>query len=118
MNSNTVAVKSQAYGRDEEIATIFLAAAISADAYSSVRMAGHPVIALVVGHPISGGFLMHGYQANRIFAFDDRDVLIHAMHKEAAARITRRTVESLERLGRDPSAVVQREGLCQARLPS
>jgi|HubBroStandDraft_5_1064220.scaffolds.fasta_scaffold695047_2 hypothetical protein len=41
MNSNTVAVKSQAYGRDEEIATIFLAAAISADAYSSVRMAGH-----------------------------------------------------------------------------
>ena len=64
------------------------------------RMAGHPVIALVVGHALSGGFLTHGYQANRILAFDDDGVMIHAMHKEAAARITRRSVESLEQLGK------------------
>ena len=95
-----VDVKSQAYGRREETAAIFLAAAAAADAYGSARMAGHPVIALVVGHAISGGFLTHGYQANRILAFDDDGVMIHAMHKEAAARITRRSVESLEKLGK------------------
>jgi malonate decarboxylase gamma subunit len=92
-------VKSQAYGRREETAGIFLAAAASADAYASARMAGHPVISLVVGHAFSGGFLTHGYQANRILAFDDSGVTIHAMHEEAAARITRRSVSDLERLG-------------------
>src|SRR5580658_3822718 len=96
-----VDVKSQAYGRREETAAIFLAAAAAADAYGSARMAGHPVIALVVGHAISGGFLTHGYQANRVLAFDDAGVMIHAMHKEAAARITRRSVESLEKLGKE-----------------
>jgi malonate decarboxylase gamma subunit len=96
-----VDVKSQAYGRREETAGIFLAAAASADAYASARMAGHPVIAFVVGHAFSGGFLTHGYQANRILAFDDAAVMIHAMHKEAAARITRRSVADLERLGHE-----------------
>jgi biotin-independent malonate decarboxylase gamma subunit len=95
-----VDVKSQAYGRREETAAIFLAAAAAVDAYGSARLAGHPVITLVVGHALSGGFLTHGYQANRILAFDDDGVMIHAMHKEAAARITRRSVESLEKLGK------------------
>ena len=96
-----VDVKSQAYGRREETAGIFLAAAAAADAYASARMAGHPVIALVAGHAFSGGFLTHGYQANRILALDDAGVVIHAMHKEAAARITRRSLDDLERLGHD-----------------
>jgi malonate decarboxylase gamma subunit len=96
-----VDVKSQAYGRREETAGIFLAAAAAADAYASARIAGHPVIALVAGHALSGGFLTHGYQANRILAFDDAGVMIHAMHKEAAARITRRSVADLERLGHE-----------------
>lgn len=95
-----VDVKSQAYGRREEIAAIFLAAATAADAYASARMKGHPVITLVAGQAISGGFLTHGYQANRILAFDDNGVVIHAMHKEAAARITLRSVADLDRLGR------------------
>jgi malonate decarboxylase gamma subunit len=56
---------------------------------------------LVVGQAISGGFLTHGYQANRILAFDDGKVVIHAMHKEAAARVTLRSVSELERLGRE-----------------
>lgn len=90
-------MKSQAYGRREETAAIFLAAAAAADA--SARMKGHPVIALVAGQATSGGFLTHGYQANRILTFDDGDVVIHAMHKEAAARITLRSVAELERLG-------------------
>ena len=50
-------MKSQAYGRREETGAIFLAAATSADAYASARMKGHPVITLVVGQAISGGFL-------------------------------------------------------------
>jgi malonate decarboxylase gamma subunit len=93
-----VDVKSQAYGRREETAAIFLAAAAAANAYADARVDGHPVISLVVGHAISGGFLTHGYQANRILALDDDGVVIHAMHKEAAARITRRSVEQLEGL--------------------
>jgi malonate decarboxylase gamma subunit len=96
-----VDVKSQAYGRREEVAGIHFAAAVSADAYATARRAGHPVIALVVGHAFSGGFLTHGYQANRIIAFDDSGVMIHAMHKEAAARITWRTVAELEELGHE-----------------
>lgn len=95
-----VDVKSQAYGRREETAAIFLAAAAAADAYGSARLAGHPVVALIVGHALSGAFLTHGYQANRILAFDDAGVMIHAMHKEAAARITRRSVANLEKLGK------------------
>lgn len=96
-----VDVKSQAYGRREETAAIFLAAAAAADAYGSARLAGHPVIALVVGHALSGAFLTHGYQANRILAFDDDGVMIHAMHKEAAARVTKRSVDELEKLGKE-----------------
>jgi malonate decarboxylase gamma subunit len=95
-----VDVKSQAYGRREEIGAIHLAAATAADAYASARFAGHPVITLIVGQAISGGFLTHGYQANRLIAFADKDVLIHAMHKEPAARITRRTVAQLEALAK------------------
>jgi malonate decarboxylase gamma subunit len=95
-----VDAKSQAYGRREETAAIFLAAAAAADAYSSARLAGHPVITLVVGQALSGGFLMHGYQANRILAFDDDGVMIHAMHKAAAARVTLRSVAELEELAK------------------
>ncbi|MFY9988617.1 MAG: biotin-independent malonate decarboxylase subunit gamma [Chthoniobacterales bacterium] len=95
-----VDMKSQAYGRREEIAGIHLAAAAAADAYATARFAGHPVTTLIVGQAISGGFLTHGYQANRLLAFGDNEVLIHAMHKEAAARITRRTIGQLETLAK------------------
>jgi biotin-independent malonate decarboxylase gamma subunit len=93
-----VDVPSQAYGRREELLGIFLAAAAATDAYVSARLAGHPVISLVVGHAISGGFLTHGAQANRLLAFNDSGVVIHAMAKNAAARVTRRTVEELDKL--------------------
>jgi malonate decarboxylase gamma subunit len=95
-----VDAKSQAYGRREETAAIFLACAAAIDAYGSARLAGHPVIALIVGQAISGVPLTHGYQANRILAFDDDGVVIHAMHKAAAARITRRSIQELEELGK------------------
>lgn len=94
-----VDAKSQAYGRREEIAAIYLAAAAAVDAYASARLAGHPVIALIVGNAISGGFLAHGLQANKILALDDDRVSIHAMHREAAARVMRISVQDIDRLG-------------------
>jgi malonate decarboxylase gamma subunit len=94
-----VDVTSQAYGRNEELLGLHLAGAAAADAYASARLDGHPVIALLVGKAISGAFLAHGYQANRILALDSPGVLVHAMSKQAAARVTRRTVEALDELG-------------------
>ncbi|WP_144159331.1 biotin-independent malonate decarboxylase subunit gamma [Paraburkholderia sp. BCC1885] len=94
-----VDVVGQAYGRREELMGIHMACAAAANAYAQARLAGHPVIALIVGHAMSGAFLAHGYQANRIIALDAPDVLIHAMGQAAAARITRRTVEQLVELG-------------------
>lgn len=91
-------VPSQAYGRREEAFGIHQALAAAAAAYANARLAGHPVIGLIVGKAMSGAFLAHGYQANRLIAFNDPGVMIHAMGKEAAARITLRSVESLERL--------------------
>lgn len=94
-----VDVPSQAYGRCEELIGIYLACAAAVDAYASARMAGHPVIALLAGKAMSGAFLAHGYQANRILALDDPGVMVHAMGKAAAARVTKRSVEELDTLG-------------------
>ncbi|WP_373963045.1 biotin-independent malonate decarboxylase subunit gamma [Kosakonia sacchari] len=91
-------VPSQAYGRREEAFGIHQALAGAAAAYANARLAGHPVIGLIVGKAMSGAFLAHGYQANRLIAFNDAGVLIHAMGKESAARITLRSVEALEEL--------------------
>jgi len=91
-------VPSQAYGRREEAFGIHQALAAAAGAYASARLAGHIVIGLIVGKAMSGAFLAHGYQANRLIAFNDPGVMIHAMGKEAAARITLRSVEALEKL--------------------
>ena len=93
-----VDVPSQAYGRREEALGIHQALAAAADSYARARLAGHPVIALLVGKAMSGAFLAHGYQANRLIAFNDAGVLVHAMGKASAAHITLRTVEALEKL--------------------
>lgn len=94
-----VDAKSQAYGQREELVGIHLAAAAFIAAYAEARMAGHPVIALIVGRAVSASFLVLCGQANRVLALDDPQVLVHAMYKDAAARITRRTVEELDALG-------------------
>jgi malonate decarboxylase gamma subunit len=91
-------VTSQAYGRTEEAYGIHQALAGAAGAYAEARLAGHPVLGLIVGSAMSGAFLAHGYQANRLIAFDDPKVMVHAMGKASAARITLRSVEALEKL--------------------
>ncbi len=93
-----VDLPSQAYGRIEETAGLHQAIAATVDAYHRARNAGHPTVAIVVGQALSGGFLAHGLQAQQILALDDPGVQIHAMHKSAAARITLRTVDELEKL--------------------
>ncbi len=98
-----VDLPSQAYGRVEELLGIHHALAAAVDAYATARTAGHPVITLIVGNALSGGLLAHGLQANQILALDDPGVVIHAMHKEAAAKVTLRTVAELDELaGRFP----------------
>jgi malonate decarboxylase gamma subunit len=94
-----VDVPSQAYGKREEMLGIQLACAAAADAYAQARLAGHPIVSLLVGKAMSGAFLAHGYQANRIVALNDKEVLVHAMGKQAAARITRRPVSELDEMG-------------------
>jgi malonate decarboxylase gamma subunit len=91
-------VPSQAYGRREEAFGIHQALAGAAGAYAEARLAGHPVIGLIVGLAMSGAFLAHGYQANRLIALDDAGVQVHAMGKASAARVTLRSVEALEQL--------------------
>jgi malonate decarboxylase gamma subunit len=95
-----VDVQSQAYGRIEALLGIHLSLAASADAYATARMSGHPVVALIVGAALSGGFLGHGEQAHRLLALDAPGVVVHAMRKQSAARVTRRTIEELEELGK------------------
>ncbi|MEK4007642.1 biotin-independent malonate decarboxylase subunit beta [Paenibacillus sp. FSL H3-0333] len=89
-------VPSQAYGYKEEMVGISLALAASTDAYATARLKGHPVIGVIVGNAISGAFLSHGLQSNRLIALDDSKINIQAMSKASAARITKRTIEELE----------------------
>lgn len=96
-----VDVPSQAYGRREEALGIHQALAGAADSYARARLAGHAVIALLVGKAMSGAFLAHGYQANRLIALRDPGVMVHAMGKASAARVTLRSIEELEALAAD-----------------
>ncbi|MBT2582822.1 biotin-independent malonate decarboxylase subunit beta [Planococcus sp. ISL-109] len=91
-----VDVPSQAYGYHEELLGIHQACAAAVDAYASARLEGHPVISFIPGNAISGAFLSHGMQANRLIALHDEGVNVHVMSKQSAARITQRTLEELE----------------------
>lgn len=91
-----VDVPSQAYGYKEELIGIHVALASSAAAYAKARQSGHPVISFIPGDAVSGGFLAHGLQSNRLIALDDDSITIQAMSKASAARITQRTIAELE----------------------
>ena len=91
-----VDVPSQAYGYKEELMGIHIALASSAAAYAKARQAGHPVISFIPGDAVSGGFLAHGLQSNRMIALADESITIQAMSKASAARITQRTIAELE----------------------
>lgn len=100
-----VDVPSQAYGYHEEMLGIYLACAAAADAYASARLAGHPVVALIVGNAISGAFLAHGLQANRLVALNDTGVSVQVMSRKSVARVTKRSMEELEAAAREIPAI-------------
>lgn len=97
-------VPGQPYGYREELLGLHLALAAAVDAYATARLAGHPVVALVVGQAISGAFLAHGMQANRILALDDPGVAVQVMSKRSTARVTRRSVEELDEIAEEVPA--------------
>lgn len=99
-----VDVPGQPYGYREELLGLHLALAAAVDAYATARLAGHPVVALVVGQAISGAFLAHGMQANRILALDDPGVAVQVMSRRSTARVTRRTVEELDEIAEEVPA--------------
>jgi malonate decarboxylase gamma subunit len=91
-----VDVPSQAYGFVEEQFGLNTTMATTVHALARTRLAGRPVVSLVVGKAISGAFLSTGLQANRIVMLEHDDVQVQVMGKQAAARITRRSVEEME----------------------
>jgi malonate decarboxylase beta subunit len=99
-----VDVPGQPYGYREELLGLHLALAATVDAYATARLAGHPVVALVVGQAISGAFLAHGMQASRILALQDPGVSVQVMSKRSTARVTRRTVEALDEIAEEVPA--------------
>src|SRR5918998_6007281 len=99
-----VDVPGQPYGYREELLGLHLALAAAVDAYATARLAGHPVVALVVGQAISGAFLAHGMQASRILALEDPGVTVQVMSKRSTARVTRRSIDELEEIAEEVPA--------------
>ena len=91
-----VDVPSQAFGYNEELIGIHQSCAAAVNAYATARIAGHSVISFIPGNAISGAFLSHGLQSNRLIALRDPGVNVHVMSKKSAALITQRTLEELE----------------------
>jgi malonate decarboxylase beta subunit len=99
-----VDVPGQPYGYREELLGLHLALASAVDAYATARLVGHPVVALVVGQAISGAFLAHGMQANRILALEDPGVTVQVMSKRSTARVTQRSVDELDEIAEEVPA--------------
>jgi malonate decarboxylase beta subunit len=95
-----VDVPGQAFGYHEEALALHESLAAAVDAYASARMAGHPVIGLIVGKAISGAFLAHGLQAGALLALDDAAIEVHVMSQASVARVTRRSEEEVAALAK------------------
>ena len=71
-------------------------------ALAQARHVGHPIVAIVIGRAISGAFLCHGLQADRILAMaKEYGTKIHVMPITSISRITKLDVERLEELSAD-----------------
>ena len=108
-----VDVPGQAFGYHEELFGIYLACSASVEAYAVARQSGHPIVTCVVGKAISGAFLAHGMQGNRIVSLDDDAIQVHVMSKKSAALVTMRTVEELDELANSvPSMAYDIHSFC------
>ncbi len=89
-------------GKLEEIFGMNKATGAYQLALAEARKAGHPVIALIVGRAISGGFLCHGLQSDRILALGPQfGTLVHVMPLTSIARITKLDIEWLQELAKN-----------------
>jgi biotin-independent malonate decarboxylase gamma subunit len=88
-------------GKVEEIAGMNKATGAYQLALAEARKAGHPVIAVVIGRAISGAFLCHGLQADRIVSLSARfNTMIHVMPLTSIARIIKQSLERLTELSK------------------
>jgi malonate decarboxylase gamma subunit len=86
-------------GKQEEIIGMNKATGAYQMALAEARKEGHPIVALVVGRAISGGFLCHGMQADHILSLSPRfNTLIHVMPITSISRITKLDIEWLQEL--------------------
>lgn len=89
-------------GKQEEIFGMNKATGAYQMALAEARKSGHPIVALVIGRAISGGFLCHGMQADHILSLTPRfNTLIHVMPITSIARITKLDIEWLQELARN-----------------
>jgi biotin-independent malonate decarboxylase gamma subunit len=91
-------------GKQEEIIGMNKSTGAYQMALAEARKAGHPIVALVVGRAISGGFLCHGMQADHVLSLASGfGTLIHVMPITSIARITKLDIEWLQELaGNNP----------------
>lgn len=86
-------------GKQEEIFGMNKATGAYQLALAEARKKGHIIIAVVVGRAISGAFLCHGLQADRILALGPQfGTMIHVMPVTSIARITKLDQSFLEDL--------------------
>ncbi len=86
-------------GKVEEIFGMNKATGAYQLALAEARLAGHPIIAMVIGRAISGAFLCHGLQADHILSLDsDFGTMIHVMPLTSISRIIKKDMETLEKL--------------------
>ena len=86
-------------GKVEEIFGMNKATGAYQLALAEARKCGHAVVAIVIGRAISGAFLCHGLQADRILALPkEYGTVIHVMPLSSISRITKMDIERLEEL--------------------
>lgn len=86
-------------GKVEEIFGMNKATGAYQLALAEARKKGHPIVAIVIGRAISGAFLCHGLQADRILALSkEYETVIHVMPLTSIAIITKQDIERLEKL--------------------
>ncbi|WP_337997526.1 biotin-independent malonate decarboxylase subunit gamma [Oleispirillum naphthae] len=86
-------------GKTEEIFGMNKATGAYQLALAEARIAGHPIVAMVIGRAISGAFLCHGLQADQILSLDAKfGTMIHVMPLTSISRIVKKDIEVLEKL--------------------
>lgn len=88
-------------GKVEEIIGMNKATGAYQLALAEARKVGHPIIAIVIGRAISGAFLCHGLQADRIVSLSAKfGTMIHVMPLTSIARIIKLSLERLTELSK------------------